>query len=178
MERTHKIESYVYGTFSQQLRHSLRRRVRLMEPVGASSFLKRAAPPFPRRHLQSQSFFTLVSSSNQATCAWLLMRLRSTVWRPEAPSEVTEKSTARRLHRTRGTDAHFSRAHVINAHALAQDLTVKDMWIVCLRALIKSHSFVSRFVVHYLSHSSLRPTRSHHSAPHHLLHRHRCRIRE
>ena len=53
-----------------------------------------------------------------------------------------EDSTSRRTHRTRGTDAHFSRAHVTNAHALAQDLTGKDMWIVCLRALIKiTHSF-------------------------------------
>ena len=39
----------------------------------------------------------------------------------------------------------FACAHVINAHALARDLTVADMWIVCLRMLIKSHSFVSCF---------------------------------
>ena len=48
MESTHKIESHVFGNFFHQLRHTLRRRVRLMEPAGASSFLKRAAPPFPR----------------------------------------------------------------------------------------------------------------------------------
>ena len=38
--------------------------------------------------------------------------------------------------------------------------------MVGLRVLIKSHSFVSRFVVHYLSHNSLRPIRSHYSARH------------
>ena len=87
-----------------------------------------------------------------------------------------EDSTPRRTHRTLGTDAYFSRAHVIDAHALAQDLTVKDTWIVCLRALIKSHSVVSCFVVHCLSHSSLRPLRSHHSAQHHFRHRPLCGI--
>ena len=61
---------------------------------------------------------------------------------------------------------------MINAHALAQDLTVEDMWIVCLRALIKSHSFVSCFVAHCLSHSCLRPLPSHRSAQNHFLHRH------
>ena len=66
--------------------------------------------------------------------------------------------------RTRDTDAHFSRVahmrHIINAHPLAQDRTVKNMWIVGLCVLIKRHSFVSCFVVRYLSHSSLRPIRS------------------
>ena len=58
-------------------------------------------------------------------------------------------------HLVRVTQTHtFSRLAIINAHALAQNLTVKDMWIVCLRALIKSHSFVSCFVVHCLSHGS------------------------
>ena len=40
--------------------------------------------------------------------------------------------------RTRDTDAHVSRVahmrHIINAHSLAQDPTVKHMWIVCPRA--------------------------------------------
>ena len=45
------------------------------------------------------------------------------------------------------------------------------MWIVCLRALTGSHSFVPCFVSHCFSHSSLRSLRSHHSA-HHFLHRH------
>ena len=80
--------------------------------------------------------------------------------------------------RTRHTDAHFSRVahmrHISNADALAQDLTVKDMWIVYLRVVIESHWFVSCFVVHYLIHSSLRLIRSHHSVPHHPLHRHHC----
>ena len=63
----------------------------------------------------------------------------------------------RRAHRTRGTDAYYPRAHVINAHALAQVLTVKDMWIVYLRELIKSQLSISCVVAHCLSHSSLRP---------------------
>ena len=98
-------------------------------------------------------------------CRTLLLELRSR-FRDTSISKHSEDSTPRRTHRTRGTDACFSRARVVNAHALAQDLTVKDMLSVCLRALIKIHSFVSWFVSHCLGHSSLRPLRSHHSGPH------------
>ena len=51
-------------------------------------------------------------------------------------------------HLVRVTQPHiFSRVsylgNIINAHALAQSPTVKDMWIVCLCVLIQSHSFAS-----------------------------------
>ena len=48
-------------------------------------------------------------------------------------------STLCRAHRPRGTDVYFSRAHVINVRTLASDLATKDIWIVCLHVLIKSH---------------------------------------
>ena len=46
MESTHEIESYAFGNFSHQVRHTLRRRARLMEPVGASSFSEKSGAAF------------------------------------------------------------------------------------------------------------------------------------
>ena len=72
--------------------------------------------------------------------AWTHWRNSDGIWDHLRDPDDT---TLRRAHRTSGTDAYFSRAHVTNAHTLAQDLTVKDMWIACLRAHQKNDSFVS-----------------------------------
>ena len=72
--------------------------------------------------------------------------------------------------RTRDTDAHVLPccAHV----TIPQDKTsthmpwLKDKWIVCLRVLIKSHSFVSCLVVHFFMYL----IRFLHSAPHNNTH--------
>ena len=66
----------------------------------------------------------------------------------------------------RDTDAHFFSCHAHVTDMKRTCVWLLHMWIVCLRVLIKSHSFVSCFGGHCLSHTSLRAIRSHHFALH------------
>ena len=94
----------------------------------------------------------------------------STTEESQASQSKTGDSTPHHSHRTLGSGT-FSRAHAINALALAQDLTLKDMWITCIQVLIKATQ--SSHVPWYNTSVTvpLRPILHHHSALHFFLQR-------
>ena len=108
--------------------------------VGCNTHTRRNSRPTMRRVMNTasliQQFFFFFSRILLIRCFFF----KNCVPTSANVVHTDGECTLRRTRRTLSTDAPFSRAHVMNAHASYQNLTVKDVWIVCLRALVESQS--------------------------------------
>ena len=108
--------------------------------VGCTTPTRRNSRPTMRRVMNTASLIQRFFFLLQESCSFVVSFSKITYRHQRMSCTLTESedSTLRRTRRTLSTNAPFSRAHVMNAHASDRNLAVKDVWIVCLRALVES----------------------------------------